>query len=177
VSAVNTISLDEALHRATEWERHHTPTIPSPILSASQRRELEDRVSGKITDFAGSMRFVYIHTLWFGLWIVLNAGLLLAIGLGLVPFDPFPFGLLTLVVSLEAIYLSTFVMIAQNRQSAVADARAQADYTVNLQAEAEIAKLLHLVEALVAHQAEVAESVRTAVADPHEPGGEDRAPT
>lgn len=109
------------------------------------------------------MLFVYIHTLWFGLWIIINAGLLLAMGLGIVPFDPFPFGLLTLVVSLEAIYMSTFVMIAQNRQSATADARAQADYAVNVQAETEIAKLLHLVETLVAHQAELAETMRTTV--------------
>ena len=165
MSTLSTVSLDEAHRQAAEWERHHTPTIPSPILDASQRRELEDRVAGAITDFAGSMRFVYIHTAWFGLWIVINAGLLLAIGVGIVPFDPFPFGLLTLVVSLEAIYLSTFVMIAQNRQSAVADARAQADYTVNVQAEAEIAKLLHLVEALMAHQGELAESLRTPTAE------------
>jgi len=168
VSAENTATLDEAQHRAAEWERHHAPTVPPPILDASQRREVEDRVSGAITDFAGSMRFVYIHTLWFGLWIAVNAGLLLAIGLHLVPFDPFPFGLLTLVVSLEAIYLSTFVMIAQNRQSALADARAQSDYRVNVQAEAEIAKVLHLVEALMAHQAELAESMRTSTADANE---------
>lgn len=168
MSTVNTFSLDQAHRRAAEWEHQHLPTIPSPILDASQRRELEDRVAGAITDFAGSMRFVYIHTTWFGLWIVVNAGLLVAIGLGIVPFDPFPFGLLTLVVSLEAIYLSTFVMIAQNRQSAVADARAQADYTVNVQAEAEIAKLLHLVEALMAHQAELAQSLHTTTAESNE---------
>ena len=161
--AVNTVTLDEALRAAAEGERRHAPTIPPPILDASQRRELEDRVAGNITDFAGSMRFVYIHTLWFGLWIIINAGLLVAMGLGIVPFDPFPFGLLTLVVSLEAIYLSTFVMIAQNRQSALSDARAQADYAVNVQAETEIAKLLHLVETLVAHQAELAETMRTTV--------------
>ncbi len=143
-----TITLDESRRSASASELHHPPTIPPPILDASQRQELEDRISGAITDFAGSMRFVYIHTLWFGLWIIVNAGLFLAIGLRIIPFDPFPFGLLTLVVSLEAIYLSTFVMIAQNRQSAVADARAQADYAINVRAEAEIARLLHLVEAL-----------------------------
>ena len=163
--AVKTINLDEALRRAAEWERHHAPTTPPPILDASERRELEDRAAGAITDFAGSMRFVYIHTLWFALWIVVNAGLLLATELGIVPFDPFPFGLLTLVVSLEAIFLSTFVMIAQNRQSAVADARAQADYAVNVQAEAEIAKLLHMVEALLAHQAALAENMRASMTE------------
>ena len=165
---VNTVAPGEALHAATESERHHAPTVPPPILDASQRRELEDRVSGSITDFAGSMRFVYIHTLWFGLWIIVNAGLLLSMGLGIVPFDPFPFGLLTLVVSLEAIYLSTFVMIAQNRQSALADARAQSDYAVNVQAEAEIAKLLHLVETMATHQAELAEAMRTTLPDASE---------
>lgn len=167
--ALNTTRLDEALRRAAQWPRDHAATVPPPILDANSRREREDRVAGTITDFAGSMPFVYIHTLWFGLWILVNAGLLLAIGLHIVPFDPFPFGLLTLVVSLEAIYLSTFVMIAQNRQSAVADARAQSDYAVNVRAEAEIARLLHLVEALIAHQAELTDSVRTAIADSDEP--------
>jgi uncharacterized membrane protein len=70
----------------------------------------EDRLAHSITDFAGSMRFVYLHTAWFAVWVAMNAGLLVAMGLGVVPFDPFPFGLLTLVVSLEAIFLSTFVM-------------------------------------------------------------------
>jgi uncharacterized membrane protein len=168
----NSERLNAAQHRAPEWPRHHPPTVTAPILDASVRREREDRITGAITDFAGSIRFVYIHTLWFGLWIVVNGGLLLAIGLGIVPFDPFPFGLLTLVVSLEAIYLSTFVMIAQNRQSAVADARAQADYAVNVRAEAEIAKLLHLVETLTGHQAELTDSVRTAITDPDEPDAE-----
>lgn len=76
-------------------------------------------MAGKITDFAGSMRFVYLHAVWFAVWIIANSGLPV-VGLAIVPWDPFPFGLLTLVVSLEAIFLSTFVMIAQNRQSAVA---------------------------------------------------------
>ncbi len=59
------------------------------------------------------MRFVYVHIIWFGLWILLNVGLLgFLVGKG---FDPFPFGLLTMIVSLEAIFLSTFVMISQNR--------------------------------------------------------------
>jgi uncharacterized membrane protein len=52
----------------------------------------------------------YLHTTWFAVWVAVNAGLLLVMGLGVVPFDPFPFGFLTLVVSLEAIFLSTFVM-------------------------------------------------------------------
>ena len=146
------MTLEEALRYASEWERHHVPTVPHPHLTDHFKlRSLEDQVSGAITDFAGSMKFVYLHTIWFVLWVAINGGLLLAMGLGLTPFDPFPFGLLTLIVSLEAIFLSTFVMIAQNRMAAVADARSQADYEVNVRAEAEVAKLLHLVQALAEH--------------------------
>jgi len=65
-------------------------------------RSLQNRIADAITRFAGSMPFVYIHVLWFGLWIALGV-------------EPFPFGLLTMLVSLEAIFLSTFVMISQNR--------------------------------------------------------------
>lgn len=153
-----TVHLKQALERVAEWERHHVPQIPAPHVKASVRlRPLEDRLADKITDFAGSMKFVYLHTAWFGLWVVLNAGVLVVMGLGDVAFDPFPFGLLTLIVSLEAIFLSTFVMIAQNRLSAVADARAQADYEVNVRAEAEVAKLLHLVQSLIEHHILTAE--------------------
>jgi uncharacterized membrane protein len=157
------LKLVEALEKAADWQRHYTPHAPLPVLEGRRRlRETEDRIAGKITDFAGSMLFVYIHTLWFVLWIAINAGLLVAMRVGVLPFDPFPFGLLTLVVSLEAIFLSTFVMIAQNRQSAVADRRAEADYQVNVQAEAEIARLMHLVETLVLHHASEHDEIATA---------------
>jgi uncharacterized membrane protein len=149
------LTIRQTLDKAAEWERHYTPRVPRPVLAGRRElRQTEDRIAGKITDFAGSMLFVYLHTLWFLLWIAVNAGLLVAVGLGILPFDPFPFGLLTLVVSLEAIFLSTFVMIAQNRQSAIADKRAEADYQVNVRAEAEIARLAMIVETLLMHHAE-----------------------
>jgi uncharacterized membrane protein len=87
------------------------PPLPQPLnpalLKHSEERaqDVQNRVSDKITAFAGSMTFVYIHVLWFGLWI----------GLGV---EKYPFGLLTMIVSLEAIFLSTFVMISQNRADA-----------------------------------------------------------
>jgi len=93
--------------------------------------QTQDRVADRVTDFAGSLKFVYLHSVWFGIWIVLNIGL---IGAGL-KFDPFPFGLLTMIVSLEAIFLSTFVMVSQNRQSRRSDLRAQLDFETNLRAE------------------------------------------
>ena len=86
--------------------------VPNPALLAEAReraRSFENRVADRITGFSGSMRFVYLHALWFGSWI----------GFGV---EPYPFGLLTMIVSLEAIFLSTFLLISQNR----ADARRQA---------------------------------------------------
>ena len=93
-------------------------------------RKAQDRVSDAITAFAGSLTFVYLHIGWFTVWVLLNVGVF-----GLTAFDEFPFGLLTLIVSLEAIFLSTFVMISQNRQAARADIRAELDYETNLRSE------------------------------------------
>jgi uncharacterized membrane protein len=88
-----------------------------------RRRRLQDRITG----FSGSMPFVYLHVLWFAVWLVLNVTWW--------RFDPFPFGLLTLIVSLEAIFLSTFVMISQNRESARSDIRADIDFETNVLSE------------------------------------------
>jgi uncharacterized membrane protein len=77
-----------------------SPALLRHVEERSKRRE--NRVADQITRFAGSMTFVYIHAVWFSLWIVLG-------------FEDYPFGLLTMIVSLEAIFLSTFVMISQNR--------------------------------------------------------------
>jgi uncharacterized membrane protein len=82
---------------------------------------LQSRIADAITTFAGSMPFVYIHIAWFAVWITINEGL---IGRDLA-FDPFPFGLLTMIVSLEAIFLATFVMISQNRADAKREALAE----------------------------------------------------
>ena len=91
----------------------------------------QSRAADAMTTFSGSMPFVYIHVVWFGAWLLCNEGVF---GKSLV-FDPFPFGLLTLIVSLEAIFLSTFVLISQNRQQGRADRRSQADYENDIRAE------------------------------------------
>jgi uncharacterized membrane protein len=86
----------------------HLPLEPNPVLleQARQRTEsLNNRIADLITAFAGSMLFVYIHLLWFGCWIGFSV-------------EGYPYGLLTMIVSLEAIFLSTFVMISQNRADA-----------------------------------------------------------
>ncbi|MYS24040.1 DUF1003 domain-containing protein [Streptomyces sp. SID4948] len=91
----------------------------------------QDRVADAITAFAGTMAFVYLHAVWFAGWIAVNEGLL---GPRAV-FDRYPFGLLTMIVSLEAIFLSTFVMVSQNRQSTRENVRADLDFETNLRAE------------------------------------------
>lgn len=100
----------------------------------AKARTVEDRIADKITEFAGSMKFVYAHFLWFVLWPILNLGLF---GIGFV-FDEYPFGLLTMIVSLEAIFLSTFVMISQNRQAKASEIRSQLDFETDVKAEKEI---------------------------------------
>lgn len=76
----------------------------------------EGRIADIITYFSGSMAFVYVHALWFGFWIIANQGHLTPF----IPvFDPYPYGLLTMIVSLEAIFLATFIMISQNRQALI----------------------------------------------------------
>jgi uncharacterized membrane protein len=104
---------------------------PSENVLLRRVRRAQDVFADGITRFAGSMTFVYIHLAWFAVWMLVNMG---AFGRSW-KFDGFPFGLLTMVVSLEAIFLATFVMISQNRQSARADIRAELDYETNLRAE------------------------------------------
>ncbi|MFH8769271.1 MULTISPECIES: DUF1003 domain-containing protein [unclassified Streptomyces] len=94
-------------------------------------RGTEDKIADVITAFAGTMLFVYLHALWFTVWIVFNEG---AFGRKAV-WDPFPFGLLTMIVSLEAIFLSTFVMVSQNRQAARENVRADLDFETNVRSE------------------------------------------
>jgi len=118
-------------------------------IAELQRKEdaalpLQEHIAGWITNFSGSMAFVYIHVIWFGLWILLNVGLINIPHLS--QFDPYPFGFLTLVVSLEAIFLSTFVLIAQNRLARQSERRAELDLQVNLLAEQKAAKILEMLD-------------------------------
>lgn len=120
------------------------------VVARNVNAELAARptFSQRLADFfsriAGDMRFVYFSALWFGIWIPWNLDLIP----GLEPFDPFPFGLLTMIVSLEAIFLSTFVMISQNRQAEREKVRNDIEYEVNVQAELGIRDLKERVDTL-----------------------------
>jgi uncharacterized membrane protein len=92
------------------------------------------------------MPFVFVHVVWFGAWIVVNLHLT-----PLPAFDPYPFGLLTMVVSLEAIFLATFVLISQNRQAEMDAQRNDLDLQVDLLAEYELTRVLGLVDAIADH--------------------------
>jgi uncharacterized membrane protein len=154
------------------------PVIPPPepgTLSASLSRNIEalaerrrkealqstreEKVADTITGFAGSMRFVYVHLVLYGGWILIN--------LGLVPFipqfDP-SFVILAMEASVEAIFLSTFILISQNRMSAAADKRADLDLQISLLAEHEITKLTEMV-AEIAERLEIRAKDSAAVRD------------
>ncbi|MBE3074863.1 MAG: DUF1003 domain-containing protein [Actinobacteria bacterium] len=118
-------------------------TIISLRLKAARERTLQDRIADAITGFSGRMLFVYAHIGWFAIWFLLNTG-----RLGIRPFDPFPYGLLTMIVSLEAIFLSTFVLISQNRMSLQAEHRADLDLHIDLLAEYELTRVLQMLDAI-----------------------------
>ena len=94
------------------------------------------RVADWIAWFSGSMPFLMINGAWFIIWIIINTA-----PLGIRPFDPYPFGLLTMIVSLEAIFLSCFVLVSQNRQAEKDRVRSDIEYEVNVKAELEVAHL------------------------------------
>ena len=109
---------------------------------AAQRTAI-GAVADRLNDLAASTPFLVFHILWFGAWILWNSG-----AIGLQPFDPYPFGFLTLVVSLEAIFLSIFVLMAQKREAGIAELREEMSLQVSLRLEQEMTKTLQLVAGL-----------------------------
>lgn len=139
-----------------------SPTVPPPeadslnsalrrnIAAMRERRRVEEehasfeeRLAQRITCFAGSMKFVALHVAAYGFWIVANLQWLP----GIEPWDP-SFVILAMIASVEAIFLSTFILITQNRMSAKSERRAELDVQVSLLAEQEITKLVELVSEL-----------------------------
>jgi uncharacterized membrane protein len=125
-----------------------TQTIQEMVAVEEREKigiSLSDRIANWISALAGSMLFAWFHVAWFAAWILLNT-----ITAG-TRFDAYPFGLLTMIVSLEAIFLSTFVLISQNRQSLLAERRSQVDLQVNLISELEVTKVMALVSEIHQH--------------------------
>jgi CRP/FNR family transcriptional regulator, cyclic AMP receptor protein len=122
-----------------------------------------ERLSDFLTRIAGDIRFVYFNFFWFAIWVILNTSIIP----GLEPFDPFPFGLLTMIVSLLAIFLSLFVLISQNRGAAREKVRNDIEYEVNIKAELEIRDLHNrmdeLQQILLGHLQRLDTNVETSV--------------
>ena len=122
-------------------------TIVHLRTKAARERSLGDRIADSITSFSGRMIFAYVHIVWFGIWILLNTGWFTK-WFGVHVFDPFPYGLLTMIVSLEAIFLSTFVLISQNRLGAETERRADLDLHIGLLTEHELTRVLQMLDAI-----------------------------
>jgi uncharacterized membrane protein len=118
-------------------------TIIHLRTKAARERSLQGRLADAITSFSGRMLFAYVHIVWFALWILLNTG-----RFGIRIFDPFPYGLLTMIVSLEAIFLSTFVLISQNRLGEETERRADLDLHIGLLTEHELTRVLQMLDVI-----------------------------
>ena len=112
-----------------------------------EQRTMSERVADMLVRWFGSMAFIIANFIGFIVWIILNVGLVP----GIKPFDPFPFIFLTMLVSLEAIFLSIFVLTSQNRESRISDLREEIDIQINMIAEQEITKTIHLISYLMKH--------------------------
>jgi uncharacterized membrane protein len=110
--------------------------------AAKEERTRSDRFAETIANFCGSMTFVWVHVAWFGAWIALNTLP------GIRHIDPFPFTFLTLVVSLEAIFLSTFILISQNHDAKISERRNHLDLQINLLSEQENTRMIQMLTAI-----------------------------
>jgi len=136
-----TLTADPVMPLARVVERN-IGALRARRLADDEARSRQEKAADRVSRFTGSMTFVYIHLVLFGAWIVWNVG-----WLPLPPFDP-QFTVLAMAASVEAIFLSTFVLITQNRMQQLADSRADLDLQVSLLAEHEVTRLIQLTAAI-----------------------------
>jgi len=111
------------------------------------KRGAIDKMADFMTSVFGSVWFLIFNLVWFGAWMLINTGYIA----GIKPFDPFPYGLLTMIVSLEAIFLAIIVLISQNRAAHIAEMREEIDLQLNVKAEQEITKILIILDEIHDH--------------------------
>ena len=124
--------------------RRNVAALAQLRAADQRRRALPDRIADAVTGFAGSMWFVAVHGVWFGSWLLLN-------GTGIGRWDPYPFVMLAMIASVEAIFLSTFILISQNRMQRASDRRAELDLQISLLAEHELTRTFTLLERVARH--------------------------
>ncbi|MDB5849018.1 MAG: hypothetical protein JWP29_2770 [Rhodoferax sp.] len=148
LQAVNKAVGDDASYRAPasveDVTRVNVELIRQLDQAAVDKGSAAGRVAGLVACYCGRMQFVWLHVAWFGGWILVNTLR------GLPHFDPYPFTFLTMVVSLEAIFLSTFVLMSQNHEMRISERRNQLDLQINLLTEQENTKMLQLLERIAA---------------------------
>src|SRR5689334_6832136 len=127
--------------------QQNVKTVSHLEQAALQSRTVAERVSDILTKAVGSLSSIVLHLSWFTVWISINTGALPIIQ----PFDPFPFGILTLIVSTEGVLLALIILISQNRMIRQADRRAHLDLQVNLLSEQEMTLTLHLLHRIRQH--------------------------
>jgi CRP/FNR family cyclic AMP-dependent transcriptional regulator len=165
-------AMGKRLRRTVELLRRTTSRNVNEEVE--DRRTTVERAADWIAEFSGSIPFLMMHIVIFAVWILLNTNWLP----GWTPpnFDPFPFGLLTMVVSLEAIILSVFVLLSQNRQVAKDRIRGDIEYDVNLKAELEIAQLHEKIDHLHAESLRRLDELHRHVIKPHPTAPTSQAP-
>jgi uncharacterized membrane protein len=131
----------EAFHEHLRARREHLHSLKA---QANARRTRADKIADWLVEHSGTMAFLMLNVGWVALWIAVNTGMIPAPA-----FDPFPFGLLTLILSIEAIVLSIAVLISQNREAQIADLRSEINLQVDILAEQELTKLLYMMRMLL----------------------------
>jgi uncharacterized membrane protein len=127
------------------------------------REELSDasawheRIADRVTGFVGRPQFLAVHALWFLLWVAVNTGAFAVV----TRFDDYPFGLLGIILSIEAIFITGFLLISQNRQSTHADKRAELDYEVNVRTYREIHEIDTMLRTILARLARLEGTVQS----------------
>jgi uncharacterized membrane protein len=137
---------ETSVRATTESAQQNIETISKLEQEAIEQRSASEKVSEGFTRFMGSMTFVVLHLAGLAVWFSWNLGVL-----GLKPFDPFPFGILTLIVSTEGVILAIFVLISQNRMSRLANQRAHLNLQISLLAEQETTKILQRLKTIADH--------------------------
>lgn len=128
---------------SVEWlTQRNVEVISNLEAAAKEERTPTDLLADAIANFCGSMTFVWVHVIWFGIWILIN------VTPGIKHIDPFPFTFLTLVVSLEAIFLSTFILISQNHDTKISERRNHLDLQINLLSEQENTRMIRMLQAI-----------------------------
>lgn len=144
-SHLKKVRMNPEIHRKVV--KHHREKIKSFKAKMDLDRTLTDKLADFLTGFFGSIWFLVLNASWFIGWMFVNMGFFP----GIPVFDPFPYGLLTMIVSLEAIFLAIIVLISQNRAAHIADLREEVDLQLNVKAEQEITRILIMLDEIHDH--------------------------